>query len=527
MRSKNATPIIFLHYGNSYYLKFVLAIAKKNNPGKKIILLGDKSNAHLTSLGIEHYYFSDYANSEKINQFNHVFHLVCGSDFEKIRTDAKFWVRFNFLKWFILLNFCKQKEIEKLWIFDSDVYILDNLSNYESLFESYDYTTHSHNEMIQGMINNLNILDYFCNLVIELFQNKQYLDAQKKDFLQNPRFALSMMRMFKEMFTHRKFKTIRFNLVINNKRFDECFFFDSEYVTNTVTKEKTRKIYPIIKKLFYNNGNFYLKLPASNNAYHLLITMNLSWVEPYVYPMLYKLHAHSKNKKYYTEIQLFKSPIGFRAFEKLKVVYNQIRSLTRSIPLRISKYLKIKPIHRSRKIIIGAGKNSTSGWYSTDINTLNILKTGDFAKYWQRNTISNFFAEHVFEYLTYEEIKIALRNCHQYLKKGGCLRIAVPDGYFPDVEYQKNIREGTNPIKITPIDVIGHQVVLNYQTLTELLKEFNFKVEYIEFWDEKGKFKKDKMDPAKGIVQRSRDDDPRNSPNEIKYTSLIIDAIKY
>jgi len=41
-------------------------------------------------------------------------------------------------------------------------------------------------------------------------------------------------------------------------------------------------------------------------------------------------------------------------------------------------------------------------------------------------------AEHVWEHLTKEEALIAALTCYRYIKNGGYLRVAVPDGPHPN-----------------------------------------------------------------------------------------------
>ena len=52
----------------------------------------------------------------------------------------------------------------------------------------------------------------------------------------------------------------------------------------------------------------------------------------------------------------------------------------------------------------------------------------------QLRSTAHVGAEHVFEHLTWDEARAALANISQYLKDGGRIRIAVPDGYWSAVE---------------------------------------------------------------------------------------------
>ena len=72
-----------------------------------------------------------------------------------------------------------------------------------------------------------------------------------------------------------------------------------------------------------------------------------------------------------------------------------------------------------------------------------IEKCINFAKdKFKINTISNILAEHVWEHLSYEDGLIAARNCYKYLKPGGMIRVAVPDGNFRNDWYQNMVKIG-------------------------------------------------------------------------------------
>lgn len=81
------------------------------------------------------------------------------------------------------------------------------------------------------------------------------------------------------------------------------------------------------------------------------------------------------------------------------------------------------------KIIVGANETSFEGWVSTNKDTLNLLVEKNWANYFKHASIDALFAEHVWEHLTLEDGAKACRNCFEYLKPGGLLRIAVPDGF--------------------------------------------------------------------------------------------------
>lgn len=174
-----------------------------------------------------------------------------------------------------------------------------------------------------------------------------------------------------------------------------------------------------------------------------------------------------------------------------------------------------------KKIIIGSSGTKYFGWISTDKEILNVLKTDDFKRLLKKNMIEAFLAEHVWEHLTLEESRIANKNCYFFLKKGGHLRIAVPDGYNPNPEYINNVKIGGKGKGGK-----DHKVLYNYKMT---LKEFNnigFRVKLLEYWDENANFHSMDWKKRDGMIRRSSRYDKRNIKGRLEYTSLIVDAIK-
>ncbi|MGM1056423.1 MAG: hypothetical protein ACQEWG_11110 [Bacteroidota bacterium] len=203
----------------------------------------------------------------------------------------------------------------------------------------------------------------------------------------------------------------------------------------------------------------------------------------------------------------------------LKKHYNFLRK-------RRMDYLQIKKVRREikfkNKINVGAGDiEFDSSWFSCDKNKLNITKEKDWKHLLGSTRVKNIFAEHVWEHLTKEETFLANLNCYKYLKKGGRLRLAVPDGFHPDKNYIEYVKPNG-----TGIGSDDHRILYNYILLSEKLKEHGFKIDLLEYWDENGKFHFNEWDNEDGKVRRSKRYDSRNINGKLNYTSLIIDAIK-
>ena len=178
-------------------------------------------------------------------------------------------------------------------------------------------------------------------------------------------------------------------------------------------------------------------------------------------------------------------------------------------------------LQHARKIIIGAGGTSASGWFATDRDILDVVDRAHFLSFWKPNSIDAFVAEHVWEHLTESEAKQATANCYEFLRPGGHLRIAVPDGFHPEPRYIEYVRPGG-----TGIGADDHKMLYTYQSMERLLEAAGFFVRLLEYWDEHGDFHFRDWAAADGPILRSKQYDPRNQDGSLTYTSLIVDAIK-
>ena len=176
------------------------------------------------------------------------------------------------------------------------------------------------------------------------------------------------------------------------------------------------------------------------------------------------------------------------------------------------------------KVVIGTGNTKFEGWFHTQKKNLNLLSIDNFKNLFPNKDVECFLAEHVWEHLTYNEGLQAARNCYQFLKPGGYLRIAVPDKNFRNKDYQNIIKIGGPGPKEHP--AYTHKIVYDYKLLTEVLNKAGFKVNLLEYCDEFGKFHFRYWNPEDGYIGRSLRFDSRNSTDLIGVVSIIIDAYK-
>jgi predicted SAM-dependent methyltransferase len=174
-----------------------------------------------------------------------------------------------------------------------------------------------------------------------------------------------------------------------------------------------------------------------------------------------------------------------------------------------------------RRIIIGSSGTAYDGWVSTDRDVIDLLCEDS----WQRNvgpgSLDAILAEHVWEHLSPHQAACAAGTCFRFLKPGGYLRAAVPDGYHPDPGYIDQVKPGGSGSGAD-----DHQMLYTYQTFCDLFVNAGFGVRLYEYFDRDGGFQYSDWNPSEGMIRRSKRFDDRNAAGPLVYTSIILDAIK-
>jgi predicted SAM-dependent methyltransferase len=191
-------------------------------------------------------------------------------------------------------------------------------------------------------------------------------------------------------------------------------------------------------------------------------------------------------------------------FIKGKLRSHRFRMRTRARPLRL---------------VIGASGIYNAGWIPSDISYLNLLQEEHWKAYFDEASIDAMFAEHVWEHLTIDEGIAAAQLCFRYVKPGGYLRVAVPDGFHPDANYIDYVRPGGNGAGAD-----DHKVLYNHHTFAQIFERAGFQVSLLEYFNSKGEFNYVDWSPEAGKVNRSRRFDERNMNGTLNYTSIILDA---
>lgn len=198
-----------------------------------------------------------------------------------------------------------------------------------------------------------------------------------------------------------------------------------------------------------------------------------------------------------------------RNFEDIRYDSHPLRQLRNRIQTQLN----------SLKVVVGAGDRvHDPDWICTNVEELDVENRKDWEFLFRQAKADFIFSEHVWEHLKNPDL--ANKNAFDFLRIGGTLRIAVPDGCHPDPNYIEHVRPGG-----TGAGADDHQFLYTYKTITESLRKAGFIVKLLEYWDDAGEFHHNNWLTSSGFVKRSRWHDERNTEGPA-YTSLIVDAIK-
>lgn len=175
----------------------------------------------------------------------------------------------------------------------------------------------------------------------------------------------------------------------------------------------------------------------------------------------------------------------------------------------------------SPRVVVGSGGLELPGWACTDRRQLDVTRPEHFARLWMPASRTHFFAEHVWEHLDPGAAAAGARNCRDFLRPGGRLRLAVPDGLHPDPAYRKWVDVGG----VGPGSE-DHRILHDVGSLTTLLEDAGFRVVPLEWWDGAGRFHRRAWDDDDGPVRRCPAKDAWRRPGIRAYTSLIVDAFR-
>ena len=259
--------IIFTHFGNSSYLEYTLACARKTNPEARLIFLGDYFNLHTAKQhGGEHHFFGGPPGPDRA-RFNRVFRHVRGPNHPSFQYGAD-WLRYVFERWFYVQEFIASQGITRFWHFDSDTMILQNLTPHAQRLADVDFTVQCGGACLNGLVSRV-VVDEFCRYVCDLFEDQDLLTQQQMRYdTIHPAYALTEMfafRRFKEQ-TQRPWKHLMHYQ--EDVAFDDCVGMPDGFDELRMGPNRA------MKQLYNHNGKIY---GSRNGQLVEFVSVNLSW----------------------------------------------------------------------------------------------------------------------------------------------------------------------------------------------------------------------------------------------------------
>lgn len=223
--NKESLPIIFIHKGDSFYLKYALESAKKFNPNSKIILLGD--NVTIYPDFVEYYEIKEFDKYSSFLDKNY-FHLnVSNPEIEM----------FCIKRWLVLLDFMEKQKLKKFFTCDSDVLLFQNITEDSKNFCKKDVVIVNGTNGCLTLLNEIEVLEHYQKIVFDFYKSK-FKKFSKKD-------RITDMSFWKELNDSKKFKVGEATKIIDNAFYDFGFLSQNHYNCEN---------YYGIKKFLFKNG---------------------------------------------------------------------------------------------------------------------------------------------------------------------------------------------------------------------------------------------------------------------------------
>ena len=276
---KDTSPIIFIHYGSAAYLGRSLRCAARANSENRIILLGDDANRS-SACGLGDFFdYRALSNSPQAITFNNVFEPVQGNchRFNKAEGMHK-WLKFVFLRWFIICEFLRREHIDRFWIFDSDTLILAPLGPRERRFSAYESTAQCRDCCLNGFVASRVLVERYTLCILELFKDKEYLATQRERLKKQAGLAFNEMDAFCEFRRRENVTTFHAAQPLEGEFLDDALAYDANFeasphkINGRIT----------VKRLWKDRHGALYARHLKSSRYVRMLTCNLSWLPDYV-----------------------------------------------------------------------------------------------------------------------------------------------------------------------------------------------------------------------------------------------------
>jgi len=276
-------PILFIHYGPAAYLRWTLRCARKTNPEKRVILLGDRSNRRFVPETVEFFPFEEFSSGVKHARFRKVFQVIQGERHRFTKHGGmEVWLEFVFRRWFLIEEFLSIGGIDSFWTFDSDTLILAPLGPREDRFRDVEATTQCRGECLNGWVGRFQLVEDFTSCILELFSDAAFLEAQRERLRTHSGLAFNEMDAFGEFRRRSGARTMRASSVIGGESFDDALAFVEDYEPSPVSVLGRISI----KRLWTSpRGGIWAK---AGGEFVRLATCNMSWMPDYLWRRVFR-----------------------------------------------------------------------------------------------------------------------------------------------------------------------------------------------------------------------------------------------
>jgi len=160
-------PIVFISRNCPHYVGYALRQAKRHNDGADIHLVSSDPDFSCPP-HVQRHSIAIYSNGADAFAADYVHIAVNPYDFEL----------FCFQRWFILLEFMEQNEIDLCFCADTDVLLYCNVTDIYPQFGECDYTAlhHKHFTSLHSSYIHLKVVRDFCSFLMNYYRTKRYTD---------------------------------------------------------------------------------------------------------------------------------------------------------------------------------------------------------------------------------------------------------------------------------------------------------------------------------------------------------------
>lgn len=271
-------PIIFIHYGPATYLSRTLRCARRTNPDKRIILLGDRANRCFAAGAAEFFPFEKFSAGAKHARFREVFQVIQGERHRFTKyAGMDVWLKFVFWRWFLIEEFLMREKIDSFWTFDSDTLLLVPLEPREARFSDVEATSQCRDECLNGWVGSAELVARYTSCILDLFGDQNFLDAQRERLKIHAGLAFNEMDAFSYFRKKEVVRTRHAASVISGEAFDDALAFVEGYEPAPVLiLGKTA-----IKRLWTSpQGGIWAR---SGGKHVRLLSCNMSWMPEYLW----------------------------------------------------------------------------------------------------------------------------------------------------------------------------------------------------------------------------------------------------